>query len=72
MTRPDGVNALEQRVDKINVSPSAAGGGSPHGTNLQTMLNKTWIRRHVEQLIAELARRPRAGTGVRDATRTAV
>jgi hypothetical protein len=45
LTRPDIVNLLEQSAVKINVFPLPAGGGSPQGTNLQTMLKLVaWVK----------------------------
>lgn len=45
LTRPDVVNVLEQSVGKSNVFASPAGGGSQHGTNLQTMVNVVaWVK----------------------------
>src|SRR5262245_55651110 len=45
VTRPDMVNVLEQSVTKINVFPPPTGGGSPVGSDLQTMLKVTaWVK----------------------------
>jgi len=45
VSRPDMVNVLEQSVTKINAFPRPAGGGSPQGIDLQTMLSITaWVR----------------------------
>jgi Family of unknown function (DUF6209) len=41
MTRPDMVNVSEQSATKINVFPPPPGGGSPVGSDLQTMLKVT-------------------------------
>jgi Family of unknown function (DUF6209) len=46
VTRPDMVNVLEQSVTKVNVFPRPAGGGSPQGSDLQTILNVTaWVKK---------------------------
>jgi hypothetical protein len=45
VTRPDMVNVLEQSAAKVNVFPPPAGGGSPEGSDLQTMLKVTaWVK----------------------------
>jgi hypothetical protein len=45
VTRPDMVNVLEQSASKVNVFPPPAGGGSPQGSDLQTMLKVTaWVK----------------------------
>jgi hypothetical protein len=45
VTRPDMVNVLEQSAAKVNVFPPPAGGGSPQGSDLQTMLKVTaWVK----------------------------
>jgi hypothetical protein len=45
VTRPDIVNVLEQSAAKVNVFPPPPGGGSPQGSDLQTMLRVTaWVK----------------------------
>ena len=45
LTRPEVVNVLEQSVAKVNAFPPPAGGGSPQGTNLQTLLKVVvWVK----------------------------
>jgi uncharacterized protein DUF6209 len=45
VTRPDMVNVLEQSAAKVNVFPAPPGGGSPQGSDLQTMLKVTaWVK----------------------------
>ena len=45
LTRPDVVNVMEHRATKVNVFPAPQGGGSPQGSNLQTVLAlHAWVQ----------------------------